>query len=75
MNESAAQRRAAWETVIGLAGVLAATQVAGASMLATIGASAIFTVGIAAFAHAGATILGGLRRTRTRRRGDDERRP
>ena len=72
MTESAAQRRAAWESVIGLAGVLAATQVAGASMLATIGASALFTVGIAAFAHAGASILTGLRRTRTRHRDEDE---
>jgi hypothetical protein len=62
MNERAAQRRAAWETVAGLGAVLAATQVAGESMLAIIAASALFTFGIAAFAHAGAIILGGLRR-------------
>jgi hypothetical protein len=31
MSESAAQRRAAWETLIGLVGVLVATQVAGGS--------------------------------------------
>jgi hypothetical protein len=72
MNEGAAQRRAAWETVIGLAGVLAATQIAGASMLATVAGSALFTIGIAAFAHAGATILKGLRRTTRGQDREDE---
>jgi hypothetical protein len=73
MSERAAQRRAAWETFIGLAGVLAATQVAGDSILEVIAASALFTVGVAAFAHAGAMILEGLRRTtRPRRRGGNE---
>jgi hypothetical protein len=73
MSERTAQRRAAWETLIGLAGVLAATQVAGDSMLETITASTLFTVGVTAFAHAGAMILKGLRRTtRPRRRGDNE---
>jgi hypothetical protein len=72
MSERAAQRRAAWETVVGLAGVLAATQVAGESMLAIVAASALFTVGIAAFVHAGAIILGGLRRAARARRGADD---
>jgi hypothetical protein len=41
-------------------------------MPATIAASALFTVGIIAFVHAGATILRGLRRTHARRRDEDE---
>jgi hypothetical protein len=56
MSERAAQRRSAWEALIGLVGVLVATQVAGGSMLKTIAASA-FTSGVAAFARAGAMIL------------------
>jgi hypothetical protein len=42
MSERAAQRRAAWETVAGLSGVLAANQIGGDSMPATIAA----TVGV-----------------------------
>jgi hypothetical protein len=73
MSERAAQRRAACETAIGLVGVLAATQVVGDSMLETVAAKALFTVGVAAFAHAGAMILKGLRRTpRARRERRDE---
>jgi hypothetical protein len=73
MSERVAQRRAAWETAIGLVGVLAATQVAGDSMVETIAASALFTVGVGAFGHAGVMIVKGLRRTtRPRRRRRDE---
>jgi hypothetical protein len=76
MSERAAQRRAAWETAIGLVGVLAATQVAGDSILETIAASALFTVGVGAFGHAGVMILKGLRRTtRAGRAGRDEPKP
>jgi hypothetical protein len=64
MSESAAQRRAAWETLIGLVGVLCATQIAGDLLIETIAASALFTVGVAAFAHAGAMIYKGARRTK-----------
>jgi hypothetical protein len=67
MSERAAQGRAAWETAIGLVGVLAATQVAGDSMVETI--AALFTVGVAAFGHAGVMILKGLRRSARTRRG------
>jgi len=73
MSERAAQRRAAWESAIGLVGVLAATQVAGDSMLETIAASALFTVGVGAFGHAGVMIIKGLNRTgppRRRERND-----
>jgi hypothetical protein len=73
MTERATQRPAAWETLIGLVGLLTATQVAGDSMLDTIAASALFTVGVAASAHAGAMIVKGLHRTsRPRRRSDDK---
>jgi hypothetical protein len=49
--------------------VLCATEVAGPSLIETIVAGALFTAGIAAFAHAGAMILNGWRRTtRPRRR-------
>ena len=76
MSERVAQRRAAWETAIGLVGVLAATQVAGDSMLETIAASALFTIGVGAFGHAGVMIVTGLRRTsRVRRRDRDEPEP
>ena len=61
MSERAAQRRAVWETAIGLVAVLAATQISGDSMLVTIAASAVFTVGVAAFVHAGILIFRGLR--------------
>jgi hypothetical protein len=64
MNEHAAQRRAAWETLAGLVIVLSATQVTGDSLIETIAASALFTAGIAAFVHAGAMIFKGLRRTK-----------
>jgi hypothetical protein len=74
MSERAAQRRAAWETLIGLTGVLTATQLGGDSMLETIAASALFTVGVAAFAHAGAMIVRGLRRTAHSSAEDDDRR-
>jgi len=63
MSERAAQRRAAWETAVGLISVLAATQMAGDSMLETIAASAVFTIGVAAFVHAGVMLFKGLRRT------------
>jgi hypothetical protein len=76
MSEHAARRRAAWETAVGLVGMLAATWVAGDSMLETIAASALFTVGVGAFGHAGVMILKGLRRTaRAGRRGRDEPEP
>jgi hypothetical protein len=68
MNEHAAQRRAAWETLAGLVIVLCATQVAGDSLIETIAASALFTAGIAAFAHAGAMIFQGVRHTKGPRR-------
>jgi hypothetical protein len=68
MSERAAQRRAAWETLTGLVIVLCAAQVAGDSLIETIAAGALFTAGVAAFAHAGAMILRGLRRTTPPRR-------
>ena len=72
MSERALQRRAAWETLIALACVLAALQVAGDSLLATTTASALVTVGVAVFAHSGAAILKGLRRAAQRRREADQ---